>query len=100
MCYPTPLKKSTTAITRVTPSITSAQEVIFFARSNRAIHRLIPIPTKTNGDGVPDLVWQNQATGQVDVFFYGGAGGAVYQGWNWINSTGVPGWSVIVPKSR
>jgi len=53
-----------------------------------------------NGDGVPDLIWQNKATGQVDVYFYGGAGGAVNQGWNWINSTGVPGWSVIVPKSR
>ena len=45
-----------------------------------------------NGDGVPDLIWGNDTTGQVTVNYYGGAGGAVYQGWNWLNETGVPGW--------
>jgi hypothetical protein len=34
-----------------------------------------------NGDGHPDLLWQNATTGQVTVNYYGGAGGAVYQGW-------------------
>jgi len=47
-----------------------------------------------NGDGVPDLIWQNDMTAQVTVNYYGGVGGAVYQGWNWLNSTGVPGWTV------
>ena len=45
-----------------------------------------------NGDDVPDLVWANDATGQVTVNYYGGTGGAVYQGWNWLNEAGVPGW--------
>src|ERR1039458_1919148 len=49
-----------------------------------------------NGDGVPDLIWQNDTTNQVTVNYYGGAGGAVYQGWNWLNSVGEPaGWLVV-----
>lgn len=47
-----------------------------------------------NGDGVPDLVWENDTTHQVTVHYYGGAGGAVEQGWNWLNATGVSGWHV------
>lgn len=30
-----------------------------------------------NGDGSPDLVWQNDATRQVTVHYYGGSGGAI-----------------------
>src|SRR5439155_24460405 len=33
-----------------------------------------------NGDGHPDLVWQNDATRQVVVQYYGGAEGTTYQG--------------------
>src|SRR6202021_3505667 len=47
------------------------------------------------GTGVPALVWQNNSTKQVTVNYYGGASGAVYQGWNYLNSAGVPGWSVV-----
>lgn len=47
-----------------------------------------------NGDGVPDLVWQSDTTGQVTVHYYGGAGGAVLQSWNWLNKDGVTGWHV------
>ena len=47
-----------------------------------------------NGDGVPELVWQNEATRQVSVHYYGGSGGAVDQGWKWLNTTGAPGWKV------
>jgi uncharacterized repeat protein (TIGR01451 family) len=47
-----------------------------------------------NGDGVPDLVWQNTTTRQVSVHYYGGAGGAVLIGWNWLSSSNVPGWTV------
>ena len=50
-----------------------------------------------NGDGVPDLVWQNNATAQVTVNYYGGTGGATLEGWNWLNSGGIPGWRAIVP---
>jgi hypothetical protein len=48
-----------------------------------------------NRDGVPDLIWQDDTTKQVTVNYYGGAGGAVYQGWAYLNSAGAPGWSVV-----
>jgi len=49
-----------------------------------------------NGDGVPDLIWENNSTGQVTVNFYGGAGGAVLQGWQYLrNGVGSPGWLVV-----
>ncbi|MGA2599445.1 MAG: FG-GAP-like repeat-containing protein, partial [Bryobacteraceae bacterium] len=47
-----------------------------------------------NGDGIPDLVWQNDTTRQVVVHYYGGTGGATYMGWNWLNQAGMPGWHV------
>ncbi len=46
-------------------------------------------------NGVPDLVWQNDATRQVTVMYYGGANGATYLGWAWLNETGNPGWHVV-----
>jgi hypothetical protein len=46
-----------------------------------------------NGDGVPDLIWQNASTSQVTVNYYGGVGGAVYQGW--ANLHYEPGWTVV-----
>jgi len=52
-------------------------------------------PGDFNGDGAPDLVWQNDSTRQVTVHYYGGAQGAVFQGWNWLNSGGIPGWTVV-----
>jgi hypothetical protein len=51
-----------------------------------------------NGDGVPDLVWQDDATAQVTVNYYGGTGGATYEGWNWLASSGFPGWTAVVPR--
>jgi len=48
-----------------------------------------------NGDGVPDLVWQNDATRQVTVWYMGEAGGATFQGYNWLSQSGVPGWHVV-----
>jgi len=48
-----------------------------------------------NGDGVPDLIWQNDTTCQVTVNYYGGSGGATIIGWNWLNAAGVPGWTVV-----
>jgi hypothetical protein len=50
-----------------------------------------------DGNGVPDLVWQNDVTAQVTVNYYGGPGGATLTGWNWLNATKNTGWRVIVP---
>jgi len=51
-----------------------------------------------DGNGVPDLVYQNTSLGQLHVDYYGGPGGAIFEGWNALNN--YPGWTVIVPKSR
>jgi FG-GAP-like repeat len=48
-----------------------------------------------DGNGVPDLLWQNDRTRQVTVNYYGGSKGASLIGWNWLNSGGVPGWHVM-----
>ena len=48
-----------------------------------------------DGNGVPDLVWEYMPTGQVTVNYYGGPGGAMLLGWNWLNQTGNPGWTVV-----
>jgi hypothetical protein len=51
-----------------------------------------------NGDGVPDLVWQNDATAQVSVSYYGGTGGATSIGANWLAASGYLGWTAVVPR--
>jgi len=48
-----------------------------------------------NGDGVPDLVWQNDTTNQVTVNYFGGSGGATLIGWNYLYPQGIPGWHVV-----
>jgi len=49
-----------------------------------------------DGNGTPDLVWQNQGTGQVNVNYYGGSGGATLLGSAELNSgAGTAGWSVV-----
>lgn len=50
-----------------------------------------------DGNGVPDLVWQNETTTQVVVHFYGGTNGTTWLGWDWLANPGYPGWTVIVP---
>jgi hypothetical protein len=47
-----------------------------------------------NRDGHPDLVWQNNSTGEVTVWYMGGSGGAAMQSWDWISEGGEPGWRV------
>ena len=53
-----------------------------------------------DGNGVPDLVWRNNSSGEVNVNYYGGPKGAVYEGWNVLNGTPNPGWRVIVPQDQ
>ena len=43
---------------------------------------------------VPDLVWQNDTTRAVTVWYMGGAQGATFQGWNYL-SGGAAGWKVV-----
>lgn len=53
-----------------------------------------------NGDGVPDLIYQNPTTGQVTVNYYGPFVSVVNPmiGWNWVNQAGAPGWTAFVPN--
>ncbi len=46
-----------------------------------------------DGNGVPDLLWQNQTSGAVTVNYYT-ANPLAIAGWNWLN-TGVVGWRVV-----
>ncbi len=48
-----------------------------------------------DGNGKPDLIWQNDSTRQVGVWYMSGAQGATYQGFGWLAGSGVPGWSVV-----
>jgi hypothetical protein len=51
-----------------------------------------------NADGHPDLMWQNEMTRQVTIWYMGGAQGNVFLGWNWLGdagAAGVPGWLVV-----
>jgi FG-GAP-like repeat/Fibronectin type III domain len=48
-----------------------------------------------NGDGKPDLVWQNDGTREVVVWYMGGPQGNSFLGWNRLASTDVAGWSVV-----
>ena len=48
-----------------------------------------------DGNGVPDLIWMNQATRQVTVNYYGGSQGCTLLDWNWLNASGEPGWTVV-----
>jgi len=52
-----------------------------------------------NNDGVPDLVLQNDGSGQLGVWYMGGAQGNTVQSSQWIMANGgiaaLPGWSVV-----
>ena len=48
-----------------------------------------------DGDGHPDLVWQNDTTRQVTVFYMSGEEGDVFLGWAYMWSASLPGWSVL-----
>jgi FG-GAP-like repeat/Cohesin domain/FG-GAP repeat len=51
--------------------------------------------TDFNGDGHPDLVWQNTSTRQTAIWYMGGAQGATYQSWAWLDPVAQTGWSVV-----
>jgi hypothetical protein len=47
-----------------------------------------------NHDSRPDLVWQNESTGQATLWYMTGAQGNVPSNWTWVSSGGTGGWSV------
>ncbi len=49
-----------------------------------------------NNDGQADVLWQNDTTRQVTVWYMGGPQGNVYQSGGWVSTAGVPGWKVLV----
>jgi hypothetical protein len=51
-----------------------------------------------DGNGIPDLIYQNTQTGQVNVDYYGGHGGAAFIGWAYLNSNPGAGWSPVSAK--
>jgi hypothetical protein len=50
--------------------------------------------TDLNGDGHPDVIWENDGTRQVAVWYMGGAQGNEFQFLDWISSGPLPGWTV------
>ena len=47
-----------------------------------------------NRDGHPDVLWQNDVTRQLAIWYMGGAGGAAFLGGNFVAGP-VPGWTVV-----
>ena len=50
-----------------------------------------------NGDGHPDLIWQNDTTRQSTAWYMGGAQGTMFLGWNYISGE-VDGWKIVAPR--
>ena len=48
-----------------------------------------------NGDGCSDLVWMNDITRQVVVWYMSGNNCLIQQGWAWLNQNPIPGWTVV-----
>ena len=48
-----------------------------------------------NGDGHPDVIWQNNQTQQVFIWYLGGSLGTIYQGGIYLSPPGMAGWSVV-----
>jgi FG-GAP repeat len=63
------------------------------ARGERGWH--IATVADFNGDGVPDILWENNSTRQKTIWYMGGSGWATMQNWNWVSAGGEPGWSLM-----
>jgi hypothetical protein len=49
-----------------------------------------------DGDGMPDLLWQNDTTRQVSIWYMTRAGGTpTMKSWAWVSIDGVPSWTVV-----
>jgi hypothetical protein len=56
---------------------------------------LVAAVADLNGDGIPDLIWQNQATGAVTVWFMGGKLGDHLLRYSVISNASLAGWKVV-----
>lgn len=51
-----------------------------------------------SGDGIPDLVWQNDQSQTPVAWYMGGLNGSQLISWNFLDSGGdVTGWRLVVP---
>jgi hypothetical protein len=48
-----------------------------------------------NGDGHPDLIWQNDSTGQVVAWYMAGADGTVMHHYAFLSTLVVPDWTIV-----
>lgn len=53
------------------------------------------LATDLNGDSQTDLVWQNESSRQVVVWYLGGSQGNTFEGWDWLASDWIPGWKIV-----
>ena len=51
-----------------------------------------------NGDGHPDLILVNDATGQSRVSYFGGPQGTVFLGADYLDVAGSAGWNIVIPS--
>jgi hypothetical protein len=51
-----------------------------------------------NGDGHPDLILVNDATGQSRVIYFGGPQGTVFLGADYLDVAGSAGWNIVIPS--
>jgi hypothetical protein len=51
-----------------------------------------------NGDGHPDLILVNDATGQSKVSYFGGPLGTALLGADYLDVSGSPGWNIVIPS--
>ena len=48
-----------------------------------------------NRDGKPDVVWLNDSTRQAVVWYLDGSQGNSFQGWDWLSSDWITGWTLV-----
>jgi hypothetical protein len=51
-----------------------------------------------NGDGVIDLIWQDDATRRATVWYMGGTGRTQMVSWSWLSAADVPGWKIVAAR--
>ena len=47
-----------------------------------------------NGDGIPDLLWENDSNQRVVIWYMAGPGTSGNHTWAWLSEDGVPGWTI------
>ena len=83
-----------TAISQADPSKSGTANMILVAGGSASV-TIDRVTGDLNGDGKPDLIWQNDSTRQVAVWYMGGPQGNTFQSFGWMDPNGVPGWTVV-----